>query len=175
MAACWLRQLGFLRQFCCCPSMLEACVVICHASFIMQGTIGQRAMSFLPCPVPYFEIAMPISRLLMQFRMGCHALPIEQTRLARPAIPRHLRRCTLCKTRALGDERHFLCDCPHFAHIRRRFCTLYQIHQSIQPALAYEDASLLESSAKLRMAARQWQTAFWSLCHTKHCMVPSAS
>ena len=25
------------------------------------------------------------------------------------------------------------------------------------------------------MAARQWQTAFWSLCHTKHCMVPSAS
>ena len=25
------------------------------------------------------------------------------------------------------------------------------------------------------MAARQWQTAFWSLCQTKHCMVPSAS
>ena len=50
-----------------------------------------------------------------------------------------------------------------------------EFHQSIQPALAYEDASLLESSATLRMAARQWQTAFWSLCHTKHCMVPSAS
>ena len=41
--------------------------------------------------------------------------------------------------------------------------------------MAYEDASWLESSAKLRMAVRQWQTAFWSLCHTKHCMVPSAS
>ena len=25
----------------------------------------------------------------------------------------------------------------------------------------------------LRMAARQWQTAFWSLCHTKHCVTPS--
>ena len=47
-----------------------------------------------------------------------------------------------------------------------------RIHWSTQPALAYEDASWLESSAKLRMAARQWQTAFWSLC-TKHCMVPS--
>ena len=50
-----------------------------------------------------------------------------------------------------------------------------EFHESIQPALAYEDASLLESSATVRMAARQWQTAFWSLCHTKHCMVPSAS
>ena len=46
-----------------------------------------------------------------------------------------------------------------------------KFHYSIQPALAYEDASWLVSSAKLRMAARQWQTAFWSLCHTKHCMV----
>ena len=50
-----------------------------------------------------------------------------------------------------------------------------EFHSSIQPALAYEDASWLESSAKLRMAVGQWQTAFWSLCHTKHCMVPSAS
>ena len=59
--------------------------------------------------VPYFELPMPISRvrLLMQFRMGSHALPVEQGRLAKPAVPRHLRRCTLCRTRALGDERHF--------------------------------------------------------------------
>ena len=39
--------------------------------------------------VPYFELPMPISRLqlLMQFRMGSHALPVEQGRLARPAVP----------------------------------------------------------------------------------------
>ena len=78
--------------------------------------------------VPYFELPMPISRvqLLMQFRMGSHALPVEQGRLAKPAVPRHLRRCTLCGTRALGDERHFVFDCPHFAHIRRQFRSLYQ-------------------------------------------------
>ena len=78
--------------------------------------------------VPYFAIPMPISRLrlLMPFRMGSHALPVEQGRLARPAIPRHLRRCTLCETRALGDERHFVFDCPHFAHIRRQFRYVYQ-------------------------------------------------
>ena len=71
---------------------------------------------------------MPISRLqlLMQFRKGSHALSVEQGRLARPAIPRHLRQCSLCKTRALGDERHFVFDCPHFAHIRRQFRSLYQ-------------------------------------------------
>ena len=78
--------------------------------------------------VPYFELPMRISRvrLLMQFRMGSHALPVEQGRLAKPAVPRHLRRCTLCGTRALGDERHFVFDCPHFAHIRRQFRSLYQ-------------------------------------------------
>ena len=76
--------------------------------------------------VPYFELPLHISRvrLLMQFRMGSHALPVEQGRLAKPAIPRNLRRCTLCGTRALGDERHFVFDCPHFAHIRRQFRSL---------------------------------------------------
>ena len=65
--------------------------------------------------VPYFELPMPISRvqLLMQFHMGSHALPVEQGRLAKPTVPRHLRRCTLCGTRALGDEQHFIFDCPH--------------------------------------------------------------
>ena len=76
---------------------------------------------------PYFEIPMPISklRLLMQFRMGSHALPVEQGRFARPAVPRHLRRCTLCHTRAVGDERHYVFDCSRFAHIRRQFRSQY--------------------------------------------------
>ena len=77
--------------------------------------------------LPYFEVPMPISRLqlLMQYRMGSHALPAAQGRLGRPAIPRHLCRCTLCETRALGDERHFVFYYPHFAHIRRQFRSLY--------------------------------------------------
>ena len=62
----------------------------------------------------------------MQFRIGSHALPVEQDRLAMPAIPRHLRCCTLCETRVLGDERHFVFDSLHFAHIRRQFRSLYQ-------------------------------------------------
>ena len=91
----------------------------CFAWFLRPGQLKT---------VPYFEIPMPISRLrlLMQFRMGSHALPVEQGRLARPAIPRHLRRCTLCETRALGVKRHFVVDYPRFAHIRRQFHSLYQ-------------------------------------------------
>ena len=76
---------------------------------------------------PYYDIPMPISRLqlLLQFRMGSHSLPVERGRLARPAIPRHLRRCTFCGTGAPGDERHFVFDCPHFAHVRRQFRSLF--------------------------------------------------
>ena len=61
----------------------------------------------------------------MQCRMGSHALPMEQGRLARPAIPRHLRRCIMCETRAFGDERHLVFDCLHFADICRQFRSLY--------------------------------------------------
>ena len=77
---------------------------------------------------PYLDISMSISRLrlLMQFRMGSHSLHIEQGRLARPMVPRQLRRCTLCSTHAIGDERHYVFDCPHFAHIRRQFRSLFQ-------------------------------------------------
>ena len=72
---------------------------------------------------PYYEVPMPMSRLrlLMQFRIGSHSLPVEQ---GRPAIPRHLHRCTFCGTGAPGDERHLVFDCPHFAHVRRQFKSL---------------------------------------------------
>ena len=74
--------------------------------------------------VPYFEVLMPMSRLrlLMQFRIGSHALSAEQGRLARPTIPRHLRRSTLCETRVRG----IVFKCPHFAQIRHHFHSLSQ-------------------------------------------------
>ena len=44
---------------------------------------------------PYYELPMGISKLqaLVQLRLGSHTLPFEQGRFARPALPRHLRRC----------------------------------------------------------------------------------
>ena len=68
--------------------------------------------------LPSFEISMPTSRpqLLMQYRIGCHPLSLEQDRLGRPTILWLLRCCALCSARALGDERHFFVDCSSFAH-----------------------------------------------------------
>ena len=76
----------------------------------------------------YYELPLPITKLrsLIHFRVGCHSLPIEQGRLAKPYVPRQLRRCTLCATRAQGDERHYVFDCPHFAGLRLTHAELFQ-------------------------------------------------
>ena len=76
---------------------------------------------------PYYELPMPITRLraLLHFRMGSHALPVEQGRFARPHITRNFRRCTLCNTGAVGDERHFCFEYPSFDGIRAQYADLY--------------------------------------------------
>ena len=83
--------------------------------------------------VPYFELRMPICRLqlLMQFCMGSHALHVERRRLAEPAIPRHLRRCTLCENPALGHDRHFVFGCQHLAHSLRHCTKMLTVSCSI--------------------------------------------
>ena len=76
---------------------------------------------------PYYELPMSITKLrsLFHFRMGSHSLPVEQGRLARPGVPRHLRSCTLCPHRALGDERHCIFKCPRFNGHRLSFAQLF--------------------------------------------------
>ena len=46
--------------------------------------------------------------------------------LPRPSLPRHLRRCNLCSTQAVGDELHYVFDCPHFSDIRGQYPALFQ-------------------------------------------------
>ena len=81
-------------------------------------------LRFEPC----YELPMGISKLraLVQFRVGSHTLPIEQGRFAKPALPRHLRRCTVCDAQAVGDELHCVFDCPRFSDIRTQFPGLFQ-------------------------------------------------
>ena len=76
---------------------------------------------------PYYELPMDITRLraLVQFRLGSHTLPIEQGRIARPAIPRNLCQCTVCDTQAVGDELHCVFYCPHFSGVRSQFPGLF--------------------------------------------------
>ena len=91
---------------------------------IITGLAGLVNLRF----EPYYDLPMGISKLrtLVQFRLGSHALPIEQGRFIRPALPRHLRRCTVCDTEAVGDEFHAVFDCPHFSEVRAQFPGLFQ-------------------------------------------------
>ena len=75
----------------------------------------------------YHEPPMSITklRLLLHFGMGCHSLPIEQGRLGNFSVPRHLRRCTLCTARAVGDERHCVFDCPCFCDLCQEHARLF--------------------------------------------------
>ena len=80
------------------------------------------------CCEPYCELPMSVTKLqaLVQFRVGSRLLPIEQGRFVRPSLPRHLRRCTLRSTRAVGDELHYTFDCPRFDAIRAQCSNLFQ-------------------------------------------------
>ena len=69
---------------------------------------------------------------IFHFRMGSHALPVEQDRLGRLAVPMHLCRCTFCTSQAVLDERHCLFDCPHFGGLRFEHAQLFeQAHGAI--------------------------------------------
>ncbi len=120
---------------------------------------------------PYFELPISLSKLrrLMQSRLGSHDLPIEQGRMARPIFPRYLRRCALCSRHALGDERHFMLECPQYDDIRAHYADLLQDardsmrnlmwHQN-QKAYSYEDESAFMSEVAMTKSDRallaQW-------------------
>ena len=71
---------------------------------------------------------MSIIRLwaFVQFRAGSHSLPVEQGKFVRPSLPCHLCRRNLCSTRAVGDELHYIFDCPRFDAIRAQYSNLFQ-------------------------------------------------
>ena len=81
------------------------------------------------CPV-YWEVPMSTAKL-QRIRMGSHLLPIEQGRHLR--LPRHRRVCRLCRTGALGDDRHMLLECPALAELRDEFSPLVAECSGVRP------------------------------------------
>ena len=57
-------------------------------------------------------------RRLFRFRLGAHSLPVKMGRRLRMARVAHV--CPLCPGMHLGDERHYVFDCPSFDDIRIR-------------------------------------------------------
>ena len=59
---------------------------------------------------------------MLQFRLGCHKLPIATGR--RAGVVRASRQCTFCSSGALGDERHLAVQCVPLAVLRAQYADL---------------------------------------------------
>ena len=73
---------------------------------------------------------LPVSgrrmRRFLQFRLGCHGLPIAVGRLAGAAhVGRAQRVCLSCNSGALGDERHLIFECAALASLRSQYADLF--------------------------------------------------
>ena len=72
---------------------------------------------------------------LCKFKCANHRMPIVNGRYAN--IPVEERVCTLCQTNKLGDEFHYLFECPFFrtqraTHLPRYYYTLPNMHKMMQ-------------------------------------------
>jgi len=72
----------------------------------------------------YLILLDPVERInLCKFRCGSHRLPIAQGRFQ--GIDRNLRHCNLCTGQRLGDEFHYLFECPSMSLDRNQFIKRY--------------------------------------------------
>ena len=64
----------------------------------------------------------------------------QDTALIQGGLSRHLRRCTFCTTRAVGDEWHCLFDCPHFGDLRSEHAQLFhEAHGAMRSLMWHKD------------------------------------
>ena len=62
----------------------------------------------------------------LQFRLGCHSLPVAAGRLAGAAhVDRAHRVCLACNSGAVGDEMHLVFECAALASLRSRYASLF--------------------------------------------------
>ena len=121
----WFLQMSWLRPSSISDTwLLSLCphhgVKLCTYHRWFSRPTGQA------CPT-YWDVPIGIARLhrIFRFRMGSHLLPIEQGRHIN--LPRNRRVCRLCRTGALGDERHMLLECSALADLRQQYSTLIYI------------------------------------------------
>ena len=60
---------------------------------------------------------------LYRFRTSNHRLPIEVVRWAN--VERHNRLCQLCQSGEIGDELHYVLQCPNCATVRKKLIPKY--------------------------------------------------
>ena len=103
------------------------CPRVAPSQGVVSCTYEQWFRPFSPrrryCQLPVSGRRM---QRFLQFRLGCHALPIAMGRLAgADHMPRAHRVCLACNIGAVGDERHMTFDCKALAFLRQRHADLF--------------------------------------------------
>ena len=101
-----------------CPRQAPSAGVVCYT----------YAQWFQPFSARRRYCQLPVSgrnmQRFLQFRLGCHQLPIAAGR--RSGIARACRLCTLCGSGALGDEKHLVFECGALAGVRAKYPALFE-------------------------------------------------
>ena len=94
---------------------------------------GGRASAYLlnfgqpprPHTLRIFKLGLPAKhvRRYFAFRLGCHGLPVDKGTFT--GIPHDQRLCECCDMGVLGDERHFVFECPILDALRARYAHLF--------------------------------------------------
>ena len=87
---------------------------------------------FLVAPVH-----ISLMRQFLQFRTGCHQLPIVTGRMLN--IPRHQRLCLACRTSSVCDELHLVFECPSLQNIRQNYQHLFPPHITTMKQFVWQD------------------------------------
>ena len=91
-----------------------------HDIMHSNKTIVYRIYKDTHCYENYLSKLNSKSRLaLCRFRLSNHKLPIERGRFSN--IKRERRFCQLCNKNMIGDEFHFILECPALQHLREHF------------------------------------------------------
>ena len=116
-----------------CPSALLPASITCNDDDDPDVDFYSRATASA-----HTKLCLPFTRLkvLVQLRIGCAHLEVEQGRKRRPKEPRHERLCKLCSgedatlarrlavfsrtgtSRNVEDLKHFLLECPVYDSLR---------------------------------------------------------
>ena len=95
-----------------------------HDIMNSNKTIVYRIYKDTHCYENYLSKLNSKSRLaLCRFRLSNHKLPIERGRFSN--IERERRFCQLCNENMIGDEFHFILECPALQHLREHFLPKY--------------------------------------------------
>ena len=84
------------------------------------GGLGMKTRPIWKCPcINLYVLDDKEKFLLVKFRTSNHRLPIEVGRWRN--IKRENRICNLCNGRNLGDEFHYLFECPSLSNERKKY------------------------------------------------------